>query len=496
MKSKHFFKWMIAGASFAALAAACGDDSATDPPGTGGAGGTTSSTTTATGMTTTTTTTTTTGPGGAGGAGGVPDDGNNSFDTAEELTIDAGGVMADLDPLDTDRDFFVFEGTAGQVISVATDAKPSDDPSAADSPDLVITLYNEAEEQIAQNDDTVSGLIQDSLLYTILPATGKYFVRVEEFCASDLATQACPDDYYAAITDKTYLVGVGSIDAADNGNVRNEEGLITPMEYEPTGTPGSYFSSLVYGDFVDAADSDVYSFNLPDDIVVAERTLGHAELQIAGVDGNGSTTSPGIVQFINATTLEVVAEVDAGFGGELSPPLNPLIDYQLVVTHPGGAEPVGPTAFYFLLHRAGDSNPVEAEIGTGLNDSVATSEDLIASEQSYFTEGDLIPAGPLDIADQDYFSVDVPPGMTKFSISCGGQRSGSGLRGLKASVLKGSDGAAVPMATATETEVADLLLQNSAVPAGETSLVVKIEAASQAATVTSTFYRCGFHFNP
>lgn len=495
MASKHFFKWMIAGASFAALAGACADDIDIDPPGTGGAGGTTSSTTTATG-TTTTTTTTTTGTGGSGGSGGVPDDGNNSFATAATLTVNGGGVMADLDPLDTDRDFFVFDGTAGQVISVATDAKPSDMPDAADSPDLVITLFNEAEQQIAQNDDTVSGLIQDSLLYTILPTTGKYYVRVEEFCASDLATQPCPDNYYAAITDKTYLIGVGSIDDAENGNVRDEEGQITPMEYEPTGTPGAYFASLVYGDFVDAADSDVYSFNLPDDIVVGSRLLGHAEIQASGVDGNGSTTSPGIVQFVNPLTMEVVAEVDAGLGGELSPPLDPLVDYQLVVTHPGGADPVGTTAFYFLLHRAGDSNPVEAEVGTGVNDSVVTSETLAASGESYFTEGDLLPAGPLDAEDQDYFSVDVPPGMTKFSISCGGQRSGSGLRGLKASVLKGSDGLAVAGATATESEVADLLLQNAAVPANETSLVVKIEAASQSATVTSAFYRCGFHFNP
>jgi hypothetical protein len=86
--------------------------------------------------------------------------------------------------------------------------------------------------------------------------------------------------------------------------------------------------------------------------------------------------------------------------------------------------------------------------------------------------------------------------MTTFSVSCGGQRSGSGLRGLKASVLKGSDGTAIAGATATESELNDLLLQNAAVPANETALVVKIEAASQAATVTSTFYRCGFHFNP
>jgi hypothetical protein len=494
MESKHFFKWMIAGASFTAMAAGCGDDILVDP-GTGGAGGNATTTTTTTVTVSTTTTTTTTTVSGTGGTGGVPDDGNNSFETAEDLAIDGDAAQAELDPVETDEDYYVFQGTAGQVVSVLTDAKPANMPSAEGFPDLVITLYNEAQEQIAQNDDTVLGQIQDSTLYTILPATGTYYIKVEEFCASDLATSPCPPGYFDTITEPAYAVGVFSIDAAaENGTVVDEEGMLTPMEYEPTGDPNAYFATLVYGDFVDNVDSDVFTFSLPDDLVAAERILGHAEIQPAGTAGNGSLTSVGVVQFVNATTLEVVAEVDAQLGGELSPPLDLLTDYQLVVTHPGGGNPVGPTAFYFLLHRGGDSNPLEAEVGTGTNDTLATSEDPPASGNSYFTEGDLLPAGPLDADDQDFFNVAVPAGAIGFSVSCGGQRSGSGLRGLTATVLRGSNGMPLAGGTATENEVNDLLIQDLP-PGAETALVVKIEAASQAANVTSTFYRCGFHFD-
>ncbi|MCK6593462.1 MAG: hypothetical protein L6Q76_38375, partial [Polyangiaceae bacterium] len=109
--------------------------------------------------------------------------------------------------------------------------------------------------------------------------------------------------------------------------------------------------------------------------------------------------------------------------------------------------------------------------------------------QSYFVEGDLTGA-PVDV---DYFEVAVPAGMNVVSVACGAKRSGSGLENFKATVL-GADGM-MSVGTGTEAANMDLFLQNLAVPAGAMKLYLKLEAGSQNAMVTSSFYRCGVHFN-
>jgi hypothetical protein len=92
------------------------------------------------------------------------------------------------------------------------------------------------------------------------------------------------------------------------------------------------------------------------------------------------------------------------------------------------------------------------------------------------------------------YMFDVPMAMKDtISVACGGQRSGSGVRGLKAELLNEAE-AAIPGGSSTETATDDLLIQNVAVPAGDTLLHLRVSAASQATDVTSDFYRCGIHF--
>jgi hypothetical protein len=132
---------------------------------------------------------------------------------------------------------------------------------------------------------------------------------------------------------------------------------------------------------------------------------------------------------------------------------------------------------------------VEKEQVPLANDTANMAEALTVAmgTQSFFVEGDL----KLAPADVDFFSMVVPTGMTKANMICGAQRSGSGLRSFKMSLI-GKDKTTV-IKTGVEAADKDLVLQDMNVTAGDT-VYLKVEAGSQAADVTSAFYRCGVHF--
>ncbi|HLM72426.1 MAG TPA: hypothetical protein VK459_07040 [Polyangiaceae bacterium] len=168
-------------------------------------------------------------------------------------------------------------------------------------------------------------------------------------------------------------------------------------------------------------------------------------------------------------------------------------EYLLEMSAPASGGDFAGNPFYFVLHNGGGSNPVEKELQAGMtpNNTTVTAEVLVKAmgQQSYFVEGDITGA-PVDI---DYFKVAVPAGLNVVSIACGAQRSGSGLNGFKATLL-GADGMTM-VGTATEAADKDLFIQNAAVPSGAAELFVRLEAAGQNVAVTSSFYRCGIHFN-
>jgi hypothetical protein len=214
------------------------------------------------------------------------------------------------------------------------------------------------------------------------------------------------------------------------------------------------------------------------------------------VPSSCSFTRLGEVSIVDPATAATVATIDGSVGelaASLAVPLSLGKPYYLVVKHPATA--AGSNDFYFQLRTFGDSNPLEAET-TSQNNQPAGAEALMAvayadGSTSYFIEGDLLPAG----TDVDHFSVAVPPSMAGvINVACAAQRSGSGLRGLTATVL---DSLGTPVggpASASEAAASDLLVSTLPVPIGATSRIIKLEAASQAPDVLSAFYRCGIHF--
>lgn len=492
MRSKYFLACGLTGVALLALAGGCSssDDTDTQPggaaPGGGGpggsGGGTTTTTTTTTTSNTTTSSTTT-----------VTSDGNDTFATASDMALEEV-VQAELNPVATDVDFYQFTGTANQAIFVLTDSKPDDDPYADGYPDLVVTLYDADQNQIAQNDDPFPRNTQDSALITRLPADGTYYLKVEEFCESELAQGNCPADYFDGITETGYAVMVTEITWDDEGNVAEPSpddnatlatlNNATPMEYGVTTTAGAYYLTLTHGTFASATDSDFYVVNLPDDLALEGGTpVIQASPYPSGIGGDGASIAVGRMTLWNATGTVKIAEIDAALGGELSPPVTDALttNYILEITNPGGT--LGATPFYFLNHNGTAFLNEDETEGTPL---ALTVQDNGDGSISYFSQGHLTPAA----TDSDDFTFDVPAGMLT-SIACGAQRSGSGVRGLTADVVN-SGGTTVD--SGTETATTDLFLEDITLNTGTYTL--RLSADSQDAQVTSDFYRCGIHVRP
>lgn len=159
MKSKYFFGLLLSSAAALATVGGCGGEAATG--GSGGRGGDdTASSSTA--SSTVSSTTVGSGTGGAPGPCGADKDDNCGFETAEEAEINAEEVEGELEPVDEDVDYYTFEGKKGQALYIYTTAKTGMDPFSPEDPDLVITMYDENEQQIAENDDPFPRRSNDS----------------------------------------------------------------------------------------------------------------------------------------------------------------------------------------------------------------------------------------------------------------------------------------------------------------------------------------------
>jgi len=423
-------------------------------------------------------------------------DGNESFEQAVALEFDSQSPLLESLKTTGDEDFFSFEGTKGQVVMVMLQAQnPAFDP---DSIDTVLTLYDSNKVQIAQNDDPFPRDTNDSTLLTMLPADGTYYLLVEEcwtWIGKKGLTAGCAEPMDKVVTD--YALFLLNIDSAQDANVLDEEtgntsADATTIQYSKNAQSGNYFLTLVYGLFADNMDTDVFSFQLPADLPVQApaRTVAYFSIHPSGVDGNGSTSSVGNAYITTAAdTATKVAWINGADGGSLDVPLPNTEEYLLFLEHPGGL--AGANDFYVINHRGSGSNPVEADEAG--NNTTAGAEALTAQNNtdgttSYFIEGNL----PEN--DTDIFMFDVPASINDtISVACGGQRSGSGVRGLKAEVLSESENAVVG-GSSTESATQDLYVQAASVPSGDKLLYVRITASSQASDVTSNFYRCGLHF--
>lgn len=478
---------LVALALFAGVG--CGDDTtATGGSGGNGGGGTGGNGGDGTGGTPVITT------GGNGEGGMNTGDGNDSFAESIPLEEDQGFLIGqgELDPADADADYFSFSGTAGDAVFIFADAKPEGDEFAEGYIDTVLTIYDANENPVAINDDPFPRTSQDSALYTILPATGTYYIKVEEFCAWAPAG-TCESAYFDNLSDLAYLVAVTTLDPAENSNVdeaaepNDTVGTSSIMEYEAADV-GQYYLSIAWGEYADASDVDGIVFTPPADVAVTVGSRASASIILPppGIDGNGSSENPGLITVRDASDA-IIAQFDMSNETEditsratLDFPVT--LGTQYFLTNEAGPVADGPSSpFYFVVHSVGSGNPVEA----AANDTAATAEALTASQTSYFIEGDL-PA-----TDVDFYSVGVLD--ETITVVCGALRSGSGAEDFTVRVLT-ADGA-TELASETESVTTELLIQDIDVGAN-TSLVIEMTKGGQSPTVTSNYYRCGIHFAP
>lgn len=523
MRARHFLALFAAGLTVVVAAGCDGNNTGTggdagsggSEGGSGGTGGT---------MTTTTGMPTTTGTGGTGPMG----DGCDSFEDADTNPECATEVfkpgdqlqptVGELLPIDADNDYYKFTGSAGQALFIFTIAKTdqsSPDPFAEGYPDLVITLYDQNKNQIAQNDDPIPRTTQDSSLYTVLPADGTYYIKVEEFCqVIGAASPGCDAAYFDAIIEPLYGLVVTELDGAEDGTVF--EGTDTDMaqpiestEYVENTAGTGYYAIPVMGTFKDGTDVDAYTFTVPNAIPVSNdpmydgREVAVIEVFPTGMDGNGSAVPTGKV-WIEDSNGAIVGQVDGTKldpidGYALEAPIKFGEQYTLKV-QAGGAASAGGNNFYYVYHYRNGSNPAEkgdVDMSTN-NNTLATAETLKANTSTGGYAGGFI-SGDITAGDVDYFVLESKPdtGDMVFA-TCSAQRAGSGLRGLKLTLIDADTGANIPGATATETDSASASLGNMGAALGNTTNVaLKVETTmGQDANVAGTYYSCGVVFIP
>jgi hypothetical protein len=492
---------------------------------TGGEGGsttssgteTTSSGTTTSGSNTTSSGTTTSGSNTtSSGTGGAM--GNHGFDSAIDVDVNpmtvTSGTLVDAD---TTTDYYKFTGKKGERITVVVNAQGLVATSNGDDVtiiDAVATIYDSTKKQIAQNDDAWPRTGTDSQAFTVLPADGDYYVTVNTFCTAfpnikgscDNAGGVTTFDYEMFIADVDMLTAPDINEGAEPGNDTTAKASKVTYKLNSGGMAGQYGISILDGTFQTATDMDVYEITVPADTMITAGQRPHAEFWVQPItpdNGTGAATNGKFWLVDAATPLVHIAEVDQvnysdGDNQTNQPiemsipitigPAGMLHTYYFFAQH--GAEASKPDSdFYFIKHFAGTFYLWDLEKSPDINSLPATPEALAVSTTAghYYFEGDLS-----TIADVDYFSIDVDPTSVSATLSCSAQRVGSGLRGAKFSLFK-ADGVTPLGGGNVFTEVANLdgtPLAVAMVAGANKKIVVKVEAASQAATVTGGYYRC------
>lgn len=455
------------------------------------------------------------GGGSAGGAGGAGADA-----AGITLTLGAADAMqGTLSPVTTAQRYFILKDGEGDpapatAVVLFADAKPPEDEFSTAYPDLVVTLYARQGGQwvqAAQNDDPEPRFSNDSELFTRLPASedGRYCVRVAE-CNAVFGEAGCAPA--ADITHDGFALHGGALNAALQETEPNDDpASAAPIEYTPTGA-GGYYSVVEMGSSGAPTDLDTWSFGVPLDAFAG---LDNGVGEVAGTcgftffrpgpDGNGSTATSGVSALVVDTaeppTVIAITDVfaDPGMPAEVNFRCRAGGSYLFGVSRTPDAV-LGANDFYFWRHGFSQSNPLEGEAHTGgapdTNNLGATAEALVPVQNddgsvSYFVEGAIAHEG-----DADFFSVEVPPGLTKLGAACAGQRMGSGVRGLTLRTYTSADlGTPVDGATATESPGAEIGLTDVDIT-GNAGLVLSVTAATLDPGVRSGGYRCGFHLTP
>jgi hypothetical protein len=399
-----------------------------------------------------------------------------------------------LDPVDSDVDFYTFEGMAGQWARFVVAAKPDATPLAPAYADSVLTLYDANQTQIAFNDDVFPRFSQNSFIQTRLPQDGTYYLKVQEYCATTEGQSICPNGWQDMITEPSYTLGTVELDPTEDGLVLESEPNDTPaqagaLEFPP-GPNGAYDQLAFFFGMLEPANVDVYSFVVPpaSDFQGLEPTVWIA-YYFAGVDGNGSTSPIGTAWIVHEATQAIIARIEQpAIGQSLMPRVTPGETYNVYVDPPAGA--LGDNPFYFMFNANVLSGlPEQDDVGNDVTPE-ALPESMIEGIAPG-THGWMVAADIGTVSDVDQFELTLPstmPADPMVQLECFAERRGSGLRGLAAELSRGSN--AEVLITGTETATSPIWQFDVPVPAGETTLHLRISAPAIDAVNPATFYRC------
>ena len=432
--------------------------------------------------------------GGTGGSGGDP------FAGAIPIVVGANATSGTLtDPLSS-RDVYSFAGTMGETIQIVTSTGAANpfDPTYLD---LAITLYGPLSKyRIAQQADPWPRVSNAPTLFTVLPATGTYYLAVEHCSNVPIGPCVYPA---TALTNRGYTVSVSDISGATfirEGAEPGNDAVAGAAAVTYTKAGGtSYAPLLLHGVLQSATDRDTFTFTVPADVPVAPGARARANFwfQPTRDNGNGSSYAVGTIYVVDPadTSGAHLVEIDAtdyGTGdspnsppGNLSFPVQLGKQYALVVTHSQfSLDP--PRDFYFMQHLGGapaGAPPMETEP----NNTQATADTLapINNQDGTYTfsvDGDLNTVA----TDVDFHHLQIPSGVKTLTGECESLLNGSGVAQFRIQLL-GSDGTVL----LNQTETGGFrTIGTFAIPAS--GVDVRLSGYLQFAGITNSSYVCRF----
>jgi hypothetical protein len=355
-----------------------------------------------------------------------------NVDFASAQRVVPGEVPRLQDERSVDQvDYYVFSGEAGAFYEITTDR-------GMFMPDNAIALYDVEQRLIARNDDAgiAAGEAIDARLVVRLPRSGDYYVTVEDvWTPATFFGSALPLLFYhfgvRELTEHTAGVAIARDDTAVS--VAFEEDPVT-----------GYAHALLLCE----GGAQERTFDLAGR--AAHALIG--SVLATGPNGNGSTLEGGELRVVDDEG-SVIAHVDRTRGMfELHPPLDEA-DYQLRI---GAVDEPGDNAFHVIELVLLPDNPEEQADAT--NGEQSDAEPIVL-------KGDTRRRGlillELPAGDEDYFAIDANAG-DYVSVVCGGESTGSGVRGLQAELL---DDEGV-LGSAAETIDANLMIESGIASTG------------------------------
>lgn len=330
----------------------------------------------------------------------------DSFERAQRIATDGSTLL--IDELSADQvDYFVFTAEAGTYYEITTD-------NARFSPDNTIALYDGARELLAENDDgsVWPGDEHDARLVVRAKSSGDHFIRVED--------PYTPAEFFDNDFALLYFhLGVRALTEGTEGFARAPSSGVLPAF--ATDEESGYRYLTVVGEFGDSAAR--FDFE-----GIGEHAL-IARVHSGGVHGDGSTVADGRVTVRSEDGRSLAAIERAGGGGQIRPPVG--MGKLSMLLEPGGA--LGDNAFYAADLVLLPDNPREQRERD--NDRASGAEPVKLSNGST-GRGLLLSRLPAD--DVDYYRVEAQPDQRVY-VSCEGEATGSGVRGLVAELRDGKD---------------------------------------------------------